>query len=138
MVHRAVNIAILSCQFTSTVSSLPMLWCTHVVARCPGGPIWSLGPEFAPKITNILFSRCKGGVTVEVPLASLSLIGLQSRLGLHASMHPCLHASMHPCIFASMHPCIHAHNRVCIVICIQRPGLLYVMGGGWELCIRNV
>ena len=51
-----------------------------------------------------------------------------------ASMHPCIHASMHPCIHASMHPCIHAHNRVCIVIGIQRPGLLYVMGGGWEMC----
>ena len=53
---------------------------------------------------------------------------------IHASMHPRIHAPMHPCIHASMHPCIHAHNRVCIVTFIQRPGLLYVMGGGWDLC----
>ena len=34
-----------------------------------------------------------------------------------------------PCI----HPYIHAYTRLCIAICIQRLGLHYVMGGGWEL-----
>ena len=138
MVRRTVKIAILSCQFTSTVSSLPMLWRTHVVARCPGGPIWSLGPDFAPKIMNISFSHCRAELRSRYHWPAGALFGLQSRLCIHASMHPCIHASMHPCIHASMHPCIHAHNGVCIVICIQRPGLLYVMGGGWEMCISIV
>ena len=37
-----------------------------------------------------------------------------------------------PCI----HPYIHAYTRLCIAICIQRLGLHYVMGGGWELSIQ--
>ena len=135
MVHRTANIAIVSCQFTSTVTSLPMLWRTHVVARCPGGPIWSLGPDFAPKITNISFSYCRAELRSRYHWPAGALLGYKVA---SAYMHPCIHASMPQCTHASMHPCIHAHNGVCIVICIQRPGLLYVMGGGWEMCISIV
>ena len=134
MVCRTVKIAILSCQFTSTVSSLPMLWRTHVVARCPGGPIWSLWPDFAPKIMNISFSHCRAELRSRYHWPAGALFGLQSRLCIHASMHPCIHASMHPCTHASMHPCIHAsmHTMVCassyvysgLVCC-----MLWVAGG---------
>ena len=97
----------------------------------PGGPIWLLGRDFAPKITNISFSHCRAELRSRYHWPAGALLGCKVA---SASMHPCIHASMHPCIHAPMHPCIHAHKRVCIVICIQRPGLLYVMGGGWELC----
>ena len=31
----------------------------NTCSRFPVGPIWSLGPEFAPKITNISLSHCR-------------------------------------------------------------------------------
>ena len=72
-----------------------------------------IGGRFRSPNHEYIVFPLQSGVTVEVPLASLSLIALQSRLCIHASMHPCIHASMHPCIHASMHPCtqscMHRH-----------------------------
>ena len=123
MVHRTVNIAILSCQFTSTVSSLPMLWRTHVVARCPGGPIWSLGHDFAPQITNISFFRCRAELRSRYHWPAWTFLGWKVA---SASMHPCIHVSMHPCIHAPMHTIVYASSYVYsgLVCC-----MLWVAGG---------
>ena len=80
MVHRAATIAILSCQFTSTVSSLPMLLPSYEVK----GPIGHFHASF---YVEAMFSHVKTEVRSRAGWSAGPLLGLKIASLLHPAAH---------------------------------------------------